>query len=157
MIVGVAETEALLSECLTLEPGDLLVMGTPAGVGFARKPPVFMKDGDHVEISIERIGVLANPVRDAVPAEEIAVVHRGSGALLERVFEQYGIPVAGDRHVPFHHTPVGRGITALARCGLLEPERAPAKDLLDYLRCAGARVRPVLVDPLEPDGRRRNR
>jgi acylpyruvate hydrolase len=64
MIFPVAETVALLSECLTLEPGDLLVMGTPAGVGYARKPPVWMKDGDTIEIEIEGIGVLANPIRD---------------------------------------------------------------------------------------------
>jgi acylpyruvate hydrolase len=64
MIVPVAETVALLSECMTLEPGDVLVMGTPAGVGHARKPPVWMKDGDTIEIDIEGIGVLANPVRD---------------------------------------------------------------------------------------------
>ena len=64
MIFPVAETVALLSECLTLEPGDLLVMGTPAGVGHARKPPVWMKDGDTIEIEIESIGVLSNPVRD---------------------------------------------------------------------------------------------
>jgi acylpyruvate hydrolase len=64
MIFPVAETVALLSECLTLEPGDLLVMGTPAGVGHARKPPVWMKNGDTIEIEIESIGVLSNPVRD---------------------------------------------------------------------------------------------
>jgi acylpyruvate hydrolase len=64
MLFPVAETVALLSECLTLEPGDLLVMGTPAGVGYARKPPVWMKDGDTIEIEIERIGVLSNPIRD---------------------------------------------------------------------------------------------
>ena len=54
MLVPVAETVELLTECLTLEPGDLLVMGTPAGVGHARKPPVWMKDGDTIEIEIER-------------------------------------------------------------------------------------------------------
>jgi 2-keto-4-pentenoate hydratase/2-oxohepta-3-ene-1,7-dioic acid hydratase in catechol pathway len=64
MIFGVAETVALLSECMTLEPGDLLVMGTPAGVGYARKPPVWMKDGDVIEIEIDGIGLLSNPVRD---------------------------------------------------------------------------------------------
>lgn len=64
MVFPVAETVALLSECLTLEPGDLLVMGTPAGVGYARKPPVWMKNGDTIEIEIERIGVLSNPIRD---------------------------------------------------------------------------------------------
>ena len=67
MLVPVAETVALLTECLTLEPGDLLVMGTPAGVGHARKPPVWMKDGDTIEIEIEKIGVLSNPIRDEMP------------------------------------------------------------------------------------------
>ena len=55
---------ALLSECVTLEPGDLLVMGTPAGVGDARNPPVWMKDGDTIEIAIQSIGVLSNPIKD---------------------------------------------------------------------------------------------
>jgi len=64
MIFPVAETVALLSECMTLEPGDLVVMGTPAGVGHARKPPVWMKSGDVVEIEIEQIGLLRNEVRD---------------------------------------------------------------------------------------------
>jgi acylpyruvate hydrolase len=64
MLVPVAETVALLTECLTLEPGDLLVMGTPAGVGHARKPPVWMKAGDTIEIEIEKIGVLGNPIKD---------------------------------------------------------------------------------------------
>jgi 2-keto-4-pentenoate hydratase/2-oxohepta-3-ene-1,7-dioic acid hydratase in catechol pathway len=64
MIFPVAETVALLSQCLTLEPGDLLVMGTPAGVGYARKPPVWMQPGDTIEIAIEGIGVLSNPIAD---------------------------------------------------------------------------------------------
>jgi acylpyruvate hydrolase len=62
MIFSVAETIALLAECMTLEPGDVLVMGTPAGVGQARTPPVWMKAGDTIEIEIERIGVLSNPI-----------------------------------------------------------------------------------------------
>ena len=66
MIWGVAETIELLTEVLTLEPGDVVVMGTPAGVGWARNPPVFMKQGDRVEVDIERIGVLANGVQDEV-------------------------------------------------------------------------------------------
>ena len=53
---------AKLSECMTLEPGDVIVTGTPAGVGYARNPPVYMKDGDVIEIEIEGIGVLSNPV-----------------------------------------------------------------------------------------------
>jgi 2-keto-4-pentenoate hydratase/2-oxohepta-3-ene-1,7-dioic acid hydratase in catechol pathway len=64
MIFPVDETVALLTECMTLEPGDLIVMGTPSGVGYARKPPVFMKDGDTIEIDIEGIGVLSNPIKD---------------------------------------------------------------------------------------------
>lgn len=53
---------AKLSECMTLEPGDVIVTGTPAGVGYVRNPPVFMKDGDVIEIEIEGIGILSNPV-----------------------------------------------------------------------------------------------
>jgi 2-keto-4-pentenoate hydratase/2-oxohepta-3-ene-1,7-dioic acid hydratase in catechol pathway len=62
MIFSVAETIALLSDCMTLEPGDAIIMGTPAGVGQARTPPVWMKAGDIVEIEIENIGVLSNPI-----------------------------------------------------------------------------------------------
>lgn len=64
MIFGVAETIELLTECMTLEPGDVIAMGTPAGVGFARKPPLWMKHGDTIEVEIERIGTLINPIRD---------------------------------------------------------------------------------------------
>jgi acylpyruvate hydrolase len=64
MIWGVAETIALLTECLTLEPGDVIVMGTPAGVGQSRTPPVWMKAGDRFEVEIDRIGILANTVVD---------------------------------------------------------------------------------------------
>jgi len=62
MIFSVAETIALLSECMTLDAGDAIIMGTPAGVGQARKPPVWMKAGDVIEIEIESIGVLRNPI-----------------------------------------------------------------------------------------------
>jgi 2-keto-4-pentenoate hydratase/2-oxohepta-3-ene-1,7-dioic acid hydratase in catechol pathway len=47
---------------MTLLPGDLIVTGTPAGVGAARKPPVFMKPGDVCEVEIEGLGILRNPV-----------------------------------------------------------------------------------------------
>lgn len=53
-----------LSECMTLEPGDVIVTGTPAGVGYARNPPVYMKDGDLCEVEIEGIGILSNKVVD---------------------------------------------------------------------------------------------
>lgn len=64
MIWSVAETIKLLTECMTLEPGDVIIMGTPAGVGQARVPPVWMKDGDTVEIEIERIGTLITPIKN---------------------------------------------------------------------------------------------
>jgi 2-keto-4-pentenoate hydratase/2-oxohepta-3-ene-1,7-dioic acid hydratase in catechol pathway len=64
MLFPVVETLCLASEAMTLEPGDLIVMGTPSGVGYARKPPVWMKAGDRIEIEIEGIGVLSNPVVD---------------------------------------------------------------------------------------------
>jgi acylpyruvate hydrolase len=64
MMFPVAETLADLTIGMTLEPGDLLVTGTPSGVGHARKPPVFMKDGDVCEIEIEGIGTLRNPIAD---------------------------------------------------------------------------------------------
>jgi acylpyruvate hydrolase len=66
MIFSVAKTIALVSELITLEPGDVLVMGTPSGVGHARKPPVWMKDGDVCEIEIEKVGILRNPIVNEV-------------------------------------------------------------------------------------------
>ncbi len=57
---------AYASALLPLKPGDVIATGTPAGVGFSRKPPVFMKPGDICEIEIERVGVLCNPVAGAV-------------------------------------------------------------------------------------------
>ena len=64
MLTSVVDALCLLSEVMTLEPGDVIAMGTPSGVGYARKPPVFMKAGDRIEIEIEGIGVLSNPVID---------------------------------------------------------------------------------------------
>jgi 2-keto-4-pentenoate hydratase/2-oxohepta-3-ene-1,7-dioic acid hydratase in catechol pathway len=65
MVFDVVDTVALLSTCFTLETGDLLVMGTPAGIGLARKPPLFMKDGDVCEVEIEKVGLLVNPIKAA--------------------------------------------------------------------------------------------
>jgi 2-keto-4-pentenoate hydratase/2-oxohepta-3-ene-1,7-dioic acid hydratase in catechol pathway len=62
MIFPVDETIAILAQCMTLEAGDVIVMGTPAGVGYARTPPVWMKPGDTCEIEIEGLGVLRNPI-----------------------------------------------------------------------------------------------
>ena len=62
MIFGVPELVAHASSVFTLEPGDLILTGTPSGIGYARKPPLPMRDGDVVEVEIEAIGVLRNPV-----------------------------------------------------------------------------------------------
>ena len=62
MIFPVARIVALMSEVMTLEPGDVIATGTPSGVGYARKPPVFLRPGDVCEVEIEGVGVLRNPV-----------------------------------------------------------------------------------------------
>jgi 2-keto-4-pentenoate hydratase/2-oxohepta-3-ene-1,7-dioic acid hydratase in catechol pathway len=64
MMFPIAETLVDITQGMTLEPGDLVVTGTPSGVGFARKPPVWMKAGDTIEIEIEKVGLLRNPVED---------------------------------------------------------------------------------------------
>ena len=63
MIFDVATLIKEASTIFTLEPGDIIVTGTPAGVGFVRKPPIFMTPGDTCEIEIEGIGVLSNPIK----------------------------------------------------------------------------------------------
>jgi 2-keto-4-pentenoate hydratase/2-oxohepta-3-ene-1,7-dioic acid hydratase in catechol pathway len=63
MIFTVAEIIAYASATMTLEPGDLIATGTPAGVGVFRDPPVLLKDGDEVTIEIGGLGALTNPVR----------------------------------------------------------------------------------------------
>ena len=64
MIFGIAKMINYASTIFTLAPGDVIATGTPAGVGFARKPPRFMKAGDVCEVEIEGIGILRNPVID---------------------------------------------------------------------------------------------
>ncbi len=64
MMFPVAETIAYVTQGMTLEPGDVLVTGTPSGVGHARKPRVWMRHGDVCEVEIEGVGVLRNPVED---------------------------------------------------------------------------------------------
>ena len=64
MIFSTARCISLLSEFMTLEPGDLIATGTPSGVAHARKPPAWMKAGDVVEVEVEKIGVLRNPIVD---------------------------------------------------------------------------------------------
>jgi len=62
LIFGIPELIEFLSQTMTLEPGDVIATGTPSGVGFARKPPVFLKSGDKMEVVIEKVGTLNNPV-----------------------------------------------------------------------------------------------
>jgi 2-keto-4-pentenoate hydratase/2-oxohepta-3-ene-1,7-dioic acid hydratase in catechol pathway len=62
MIFGVRDLIAFISRGITLYPGDLISTGTPHGVGFAQKPPVFLKNGDEVVVEIQEIGRLSNPV-----------------------------------------------------------------------------------------------
>jgi len=62
LIFGIAQLVSFLSTFTTLEPGDLIATGTPPGVGFARKPPVYIHAGDRMEVEIEGLGILSNPV-----------------------------------------------------------------------------------------------
>jgi 2-keto-4-pentenoate hydratase/2-oxohepta-3-ene-1,7-dioic acid hydratase in catechol pathway len=62
LIFGVDELIAYISQLVTLSPGDLIFTGTPPGVGMGRKPPVWLKAGDAVEVECEGLGVLRNPV-----------------------------------------------------------------------------------------------
>ncbi|UVJ46229.1 fumarylacetoacetate hydrolase family protein [Pseudomonas sp. LS1212] len=64
MIFSVADIIAILSEAVTLEPGDVIVTGTPAGIGWARRPPLFMKPGDLCTVEIEGLGTLSNAIAD---------------------------------------------------------------------------------------------
>jgi len=65
MIFSVATIISFLSSLMTLEPGDIIATGTPSGVGFKRNPPLFLREGDVVEVEIEGIGQLSNPIMHA--------------------------------------------------------------------------------------------
>ena len=68
MIWGIAETIAYCSRWTVLRPGDVIATGTPGGVGSRREPPLWLKAGDRVEVEVEGIGVLSNPVIDEADA-----------------------------------------------------------------------------------------
>ncbi|MDJ0851349.1 MAG: fumarylacetoacetate hydrolase family protein [Myxococcota bacterium] len=68
MVFPVAEILAFASRLMTLEPGDVLLTGTPGGVGAARTPPRFLRDGDVVEVAVERLGCLRSYVRSGLQA-----------------------------------------------------------------------------------------
>jgi 2-keto-4-pentenoate hydratase/2-oxohepta-3-ene-1,7-dioic acid hydratase in catechol pathway len=61
-IFGVPETISFLSQIMTLEVGDIIATGTPAGAGASRTPPRFLETGEIVEVEVDRIGTLSNPV-----------------------------------------------------------------------------------------------
>jgi 2,4-didehydro-3-deoxy-L-rhamnonate hydrolase len=61
-VFGVAEVIAFITQAITLEPGDLIITGTPAGVGAFRKPPVWLQPGDEITIEIDGLGSISNPV-----------------------------------------------------------------------------------------------
>ena len=63
LIFNIPKIVSYFSHSFTLDPGDLIATGTPAGVGFSRKPPVYLNDGDVVEVEIERIGRISNRVQ----------------------------------------------------------------------------------------------
>lgn len=65
MVFDIESLIVTISEAITLEAGDLIVAGTPAGIGHAREPRLYMKPGDTCEVEIERIGLLRNPVQAA--------------------------------------------------------------------------------------------
>lgn len=65
MVFPVDELVSLCSQFMTLEPGDVIITGTPSGVGHARRPQLWMKDGDTVEVEVENVGILRNPIKDA--------------------------------------------------------------------------------------------
>ncbi len=65
MVFGVAEIIAFITQAITLEPGDLILTGTPAGVGAFRDPKVWLKPGDEITIEIDGVGSITNPVVSA--------------------------------------------------------------------------------------------
>ncbi|MDQ6607814.1 MAG: PD-(D/E)XK nuclease family protein [Actinomycetota bacterium] len=112
--------------------------------------------GERAEAELVAAEVL-ELLRAGVPADEIVVVCRSlarSAPLLELVFERYGIAAWSDRRIPVQHTALGRSITALARCALLEPGAAAASELLTYLRAPGRLDRLEVADALEAEIRR---
>src|SRR4029079_779537 len=64
-IFGVAQVISFVSQAITLEPGDLIITGTPAGVGAFRKPPVWLQPGDEITVEIDGVGRITNPVTAA--------------------------------------------------------------------------------------------
>jgi ATP-dependent helicase/DNAse subunit B len=130
---------------------------------FEPAPPDRVDPGDAVRL-LEAAGERAEAelvaaeilslLRDGVDARDVAVVYRSLarvGPLVADVLGRYGIPVSFERPIQFGHTPLGRGLLALARCALLPEHEATAQDLLRYLRTPGVLDRPEIADKLELD------
>ncbi len=96
MIFGVAEVIAYVSDGIALEPGDLILTGTPPGVGFVRNPPVFLQDGDEVTVEIEGVGT---PRRTRSAARE-----RGARVARTALRDRFGADVVADGVPAFYLT-----------------------------------------------------
>ena len=72
MVFSVAQIISICSSFMTLKPGDVIVTGTPSGVGLAREPQLWMKEGDVCEVEITGLGTLSNPIRNAAPLAKSA-------------------------------------------------------------------------------------
>ena len=70
MVFDVATLVSIISEAMTLRSGDIIVTGTPSGVGASHKPQLWMRPGDLVEVEIEKIGCLSNPIIEEAAAEQ---------------------------------------------------------------------------------------
>src|SRR3984885_14225149 len=139
---------------------------SPTRIDPGRSIGLLEAGGELAEVELAAAEVLGL-LRVGIPAEEIAVVYRSperSAALVEHAFARYGVPVSVSRRTPVARTTLGRGLLALARCALLEPQRATAEDLIAYLRASGResdrartdadRERTDAIDRLEADVRR---
>ena len=78
LIFDVARLISILSEAMTLAPGDVIVSGTPAGISAARTPPLWMKPGDVCEVSVEGVGTLSNPIAQETPLAGGAIEGQGA-------------------------------------------------------------------------------
>jgi 2-keto-4-pentenoate hydratase/2-oxohepta-3-ene-1,7-dioic acid hydratase in catechol pathway len=101
LLFGVAELISMISREVTLDPGDVIVTGTPSGVGVFREPPVFLRPGDLVRVQVEKIGTLANPITDEdgnVPDGSPAarfIAEREAGTVGSSIDQPEGAPPLG--------------------------------------------------------------
>jgi len=72
LVFDIAVLVSVISDAITLAPGDVIVSGTPSGVGHARTPRLYMRAGDVCEVEVDGIGTLSNPIEDEVVSSEIA-------------------------------------------------------------------------------------